>query len=215
MSLRLYLHPLASFCQKAIIAFYENNTPFEPHVVDLGDPASREAFQKVWPLAKFPVLRDEARGHTVAESTVIIEYLATHYPGSVALVPTDPDFSWQTRLQDRFYDFYVHEPMQKIVTDKLRPPGGNDSVGVAQARALLQTAYGMIERRMQSQTWATGEQFTMADCAAAPSLFYADRVQPLAPSFPNAAAYLARLKARPSFARVIDEAKPYFHLFPG
>lgn len=214
MSLKLYMHPLASFCQKPLIAFYENDTPFEPHIVDLGNEIERANFMKLWPLGKFPVLRDEAKDRTIPESSIIIEYLAQHYPGKTQLVPADADLARQTRLRDRFYDLYVQEPMQKMVNDRLRPVGSKDPLGVEQAKTLLQTAYGMIERDMATQTWAMGEAFSMADCAAAPALFYANLVLPLRDTHRNAAAYLDRLLARPSFARVVREAQPYFSMFP-
>jgi glutathione S-transferase len=127
MSLKLYFHPLASFCHKALIALYQNSIPFEPIVVDLTDPASSAAFRKVWPMAKMPVLRDETRDRTVAESSIVIEYLDAFYPGATRFVPSDPDRAWQTRMWDRFYDHYVQEPMQKIVTDRLRPAGDSDA----------------------------------------------------------------------------------------
>ncbi len=146
MSLKLYFHPLSSFCQKALIAFYENGTPFEPRVVELADEASRAEFLKIWPVGKFPVLRDEARDRTVPESSIIIEYLAQHFPGTTRLVPADADVAWQVRLRDRFYDLYVNVPMQKVVTDRLRPAGQNDAHGVEQARALLATAIGVIDQ---------------------------------------------------------------------
>ena len=215
MSLKLYFHPLASFCWKALIALYENDTPFEPHIVDLADATSRADFIRIWPIGKFPVLRDDAKDRTIPESSIIIEYLAQHYPGRTQLVPADPDLARQTRFRDRFYDLYVHEPMQKIVTDKLRPAGNNDPHGVEQARALLQTSLGMIDRDMAARTWAMGEAFSMADCAAAPALFYANKVMPFAGTHSNAAAYLDRLMQRPSFARVLEEAQPYFKMFPG
>ena len=213
--LRLYMHPLASFCQKVLIALYENGTPFEPHIVDLGNETSREAFKKIWPIGKFPVLRDEALDRTIPESSIIIEYLAQHYPGRTELVPADADRARETRLRDRFYDLYVMEPMQKIVTDKLRPVGHNDSHGVAQARVLLETAYGMIEQDMATKTWAMGEDFSMADCAAAPALFYANLVQPFGATHKHVSAYHKRLMQRPSVARVVEEARPYMTLFPG
>jgi len=215
MALTLYYHPLASFCWKALIALYENDTPFEPHIVDLMDPAAAAAFRKIWPIGKFPVLRDDAQDRTVPESSIIIEYLDRHHPGRTRLVPADPDLAREVRLRDRFYDLYVHEPMQKIVTDRIRPKGMHDPHGVEQARALLQTSLGMIDRDMGSKTWAMGEPFTMADCAAAPALFYADKVMPFAATHPHAAAYLRRLTQRPSFARVLEEAQPYFKMFPG
>jgi glutathione S-transferase len=214
MSLTLYFHPLSSFCQKVLVAFYENDTPFEPHIVDLGDAASSAAFRRIWPIGRFPVLRDEARGRTIPESSIIIEYLAQHFPGRSRLVPADEDEARQMRLHDRFYDLYVNVPMQKIVTDRLRPAGRNDPAGVEQARDLLRTALDMVEQDMASRTWATGSTFGMADCAAAPALYYANLVHFLAGTHPNAAAYLERLMARPSFARAVREAEPYRNLFP-
>ena len=214
MSLTLYFHPLSSYCQKALIALYETGAAFDPHIIDLGDQASRALLLKIWPIGKFPVLHDSAQDRTLPESSIIIEYLAQHYPGGTELVPTDPDLARQTRMRDRFYDQYVMTPMQKVVADRLRPDGQHDPYGVDQARSALQTAYGVIEQDMATKTWAMGEAFTMADCAAAPALFYANLVAPLAGSFPNAAAYLDRLMQRASFARAIREAEPYLHMFP-
>ena len=214
MSLKLYFHPLSSFCQKVLIALYENDTPFEPQIVDLGNEADSAAFKTIWPIGKFPVLRDDARDRTIPESSIIIEYLAEHYPGTVALVPPDTDLARQARLSDRFFDLYVNVPMQKIVTDRLRPAGQNDTYGVEQAKTLLRTALDMTDRDMATKTWAMGDAFGMADCAAAPALFYANLVMPLADTHKNAAAYLNRLMERPSFARAIKEAQPYFRLFP-
>jgi glutathione S-transferase len=214
MSLKLYFHPLASFCHKVLIALYENETAFQGELVDLSDARSRAAFLEVWPVGKFPVLRDESRGLTLPESTIIIEYLAEHYPGKVALVPEEPDLALQVRLRDRFYDWYVDAPMAKIVTDRLRPTGSNDRFGVAQAREGLLTAYAIVEEEMQSNTWAVGSQFTMADCAAAPALFFANKVLPFGHTHPNLARYLERLMNRPSFARVLREAEPYLPSMP-
>jgi glutathione S-transferase len=146
---------------------------------------------------------------------VIIEYLAQHHPGPVALLPADPERALETRFQDRFYDVYLHEPMQKIVGDRLRPAGEHDPHGVARAKQLIETAYGVVERQMATRTWAAGDAFSLADCAAAPALHYANRVHPLGETHRNAAAFLARLEARPSFKRVLAEAEPYFDLFPG
>jgi glutathione S-transferase len=214
MALKLYFHPLASFCHKALIAFYENGIAFEPVIVDLSDETSSAAFRAVWPMAKMPVLRDDARDRTVAESTIVIEYLDACYPGPTRFLPVDLDDAWQTRMWDRFYDHYVQEPMQKIVTDRLRPEGHNDAFGVEQAKAQLRHAYGVIEQRMAARRWMMGDAFTLADCAAAPALFYADTVVPFDVSHRALATYLGRLMARPSFARVLEEARPYFHLFP-
>ncbi|MDX8461005.1 glutathione S-transferase family protein [Mesorhizobium humile] len=214
MSLTLHFHPLASFCWKPLIAFYENGTPFEPVIVDLGDEASRAAFLKVSPTGKMPALHDDARDRTVLESTIVVEYLAAHYPGPVELVPADVDLALKVRQADRFYDFYVQHPMQKIVGDRLRPRDKTDPFGVEEARAQLRNSYAIIEEEMQGKTWAVGETFTMADCAASPALFYANKVEPFGDKFPAVKRYHDRLLARASFARVIEEAGPYFKLFP-
>lgn len=214
MSLKLYFHPLASFCHKALIALYENDIPFEPIIVDLGDQTSSAAFRAVWPMAKMPVLRDVARDRTIAESTIIVEYLDAYYPGETRFLPADPDGAWQTRMWDRFYDHYVQEPMQKIVTDRLRPAGKNDAYGVEQAKAQLREAYKVVERELAAKIWMMGDAFSLADCAAAPALSYANTAVPLDETHRQLTAYLDRLMARPSFARVLKEAQPYFTLFP-
>jgi glutathione S-transferase len=213
MALTLHFHPLASFCWKALIALYENDTPFTPNLVNLGDPAERAALLKLWPIGKFPVLSDNARNETVPETSIIIEYLDRHYPGRTRFLSADPEFALQTRLRDRFFDLYVHLPMQKIVGDRLRPAGAKDPHGVAEARAQLQTSYAVIETQMAAGPWAMGADFSLADCAAAPSLFYGNKVEPIG-EFKNVSAYLERLQARPSFARVLQEAEPYFQFFP-
>jgi glutathione S-transferase len=215
MALILHYHPLSSFCQKALIALYENATPFEKSLVNLMEPASRAAYAELWPIAKMPLLRDEARSTSVPEATIVIEYLDQYYPGPVALIPKDRDAAREARLRDRFFDLYVNEPVGKIVTDKLRPTGQNDVLGVKRARELLETSYSIIEKEMAARTWATGHDFTLADCAAAPALFYASKVQPLGTARPNTTAYLERLLARPSYARALREAEPFFKLFPG
>jgi glutathione S-transferase len=214
MALHLHFHPLSSYCWKVLIALYENDTPFERHIVDLGNETSRAEFVKLWPIAKMPVLRDDARGVALPESSIIIEYLDLHYPGGTRFLPGDADLALQTRLRDRFFDLYVHDPMQRIVGDRLRSASVKDPHGVEQAKARLGTAYAMIEQDMAARNWAMGDDFTLADCAAAPALFYADKVLPFGATHPQAMRYLERLKARPSFARAIEEAKPYFALFP-
>ncbi len=214
MPLQLHMHPFASYCQKVLIAFYENDTPFEPVLVDLGDPTSRARFKALWPMTKMPVLRDDARDLTIPESTIIIEYIDHHHPGAVRFIPDDPAIAWRTRLHDRFYDNYVQQPMQKIVGDRLRPADQRDAFGVAEARTQLRGAYDFLARELAGRTWATGPDFGLADCAAAPALFYADLVEPLGPAHRNVADYLARLRERPSFARVIAEASPYMPYFP-
>ena len=215
MTLKLYFHPLSSFCMKVLTALYENDTPFEPHIVDLMDPASNAAFKKLWPIGRFPVLRDEAQDRTVPESTVIIEYLASRFPSRTVLLPAEPALLREVRLRDRFFDLYLNVPMQKIVTDKLRPAGKNDPHGVEDARTLLATALRLTDEHMATRAWAAGDTFTMADCAAAPPLFYADKVMPFGETYKNVAAYLDRLMERASFSRVVKEAQPYFKLFPG
>jgi glutathione S-transferase len=215
MALTLYFHPLSSFCQKALIALYENGTPFTPQKVDLMDEKENAAFKQLWPVGKFPVLRDEKNGKTIPESTSIIEYLAQHYPGPVQLIPKDPDAALTVRAQDRFYDLNVHLLTQKVITDRLRPAGQNDTFGVEHARALLQTALRIVDKDMAKRTWAGGDAFTMADCAAAPTLFYYNKaVTPLAGSFDNLAAYLDRLIKRPSYARALKEAEPFLKYVP-
>ena len=212
MSLTLYYHPLSSFCWKALIALYEADLAFEPRMVNLGDPADRAAFQAVWPLAKFPVLRDGARGQTVPESTIVIDYLARTFPAAASLVPADPDLAWQTRLRDRLIDSYIHLPFQQIVSERLRPDDKKDPFGVGQARDAIRQGYDLIAP-MIGDAWAMGGTFTLADCAALPALFYADYAVPLG-EWPGLAAYLGRLKARPSVARVLAEAAPWFQYFP-
>ena len=210
--LTLYYHPFAAYCMKVLIALYENGTPFTPVEIDLGDPEQRARLAALWPPALFPVLVD---GDLVLpESTIIIEYLATRHPGAFAAIPADPDRALEARLWERFFDNHVMTPMQKIVLDRIRPDGARDPFGVDQARAALDLSYRMLDERMASQCWAAGEAFSLADCAAAPSLHYAERVQPIGEAYPNVAAYLARLKARPSVARMLDEARSYDHLFP-
>lgn len=213
MSLTLYYHPLSSYCWKVLIALYENGTPFTPRLVDLSDEKNRAEFRALWPIGKFPVLRDEAADRTIPESSIIVEYLVQHFPGPTELLPKDPDLARRTRLADRFYDLYVHTPMQKIVGDRLRPADKKDPFGVEEARAQLSTAYPLIDAEMEAKHWAMGESFTLADCAALPALHYANRVQPLG-AHKNVAAYLDRLENRPSVARVLKEAEPYFAMFP-
>ena len=215
MSLELHFHPLSSFSQKVVIAFYENDTPFTPRLVEFGNEASRAALLALWPVGKIPVLRDLARDRTIPETSIIIEYLAQHYPGRTKLVPADADLARQTRLRDRFFDLYVNLPMQKSVGDTFRPAGKNDPQGVEEAKAQLAIAYGMIDADMATNQWAMGDPFTMADCAAAPALAYANHVVPFGGARKSLAAYFDRLTERPSFARAVAEARPYLANFPG
>lgn len=212
MSLTLHYHPLASFCWKVLIGLYENQTPFTPVLVDLGDPASRAAFYSLWPLGKMPVLEDAEKGEVVAESSVILDYLDAHHPGPVRFTPQED--AWRVRLWDRIFDLHLHQAMQKVVTDRIRPQGQGDPFGVGEARSQIRAAYGVIENGLAGRDWLSGGGFGLAECAAAPALYYADRVEPLGDERPLTAAYLERLKARPSFARVLAEAEPYFKYFP-
>jgi glutathione S-transferase len=214
MAITLYFHPLASFCWKPLVALYENETPFTPVLVDLGNEASRTSFLKVWAMGEFPVLRDEGKARTIPQSAAIIEYLHLYYPGKLPLIPADPDRALETRRWDSFYDSYVQVPMQKIVADAMRPEGRKDLMGVEEARSILASAFDILEEQLKTSSWTVGADFTMADCSAAPALFYADLVQPFGKTHPRLAAYLERIKARPSFARVLKEAEPYFHMFP-
>jgi glutathione S-transferase len=213
MTLSLYYHPLSSFCWKALIALYEADVAFEPRLVNLGDPAERAAFQAVWPLAKFPVLRDEGRGRTVPESSLIVEYLARTQPSAASLIPADPELAMRARLLDRLIDSYIHVPFQQVVAERLRPADKHDPYGAEQNRAAIRQGYDLIAPMIEGEGWAMGEAFTAVDCAALPALFYADYGVPLA-GWPSLAAYLGRLKARPSVARVLAEAEPYFQYFP-
>jgi len=210
----LHEHPFASYCQKVLIALYELDLPFGTRLIT--DEASRRELASLWPLEKMPVLRDETAGLMLPESTTIIEYLDSLAPGRPRLVPGDPAAALQARLWDRFHDQYVMNPMQKIVGDELRPDGRRDTEGVSEARRTLDTAYGILDGQLASTgTWTAGRSFTIADCAAAPALFYAravhrwdERLQP------NVARYYRDLMAWPSVARVVDEARPYRELFP-
>jgi glutathione S-transferase len=210
--MQLYAHPFSSYCQKVLIALYENDLAFEWRLLANGDEQVAAELAALWPLKKMPVLVD--RGRTVVETIVIIEYLGIHHPGPVRLIPEAAEAALDVRMMDRFFDNYVMTPMQKIVFDFIRGPDERDPSGVKDARRLLETAYGWLDERIAGREWATGAGFSLADCAAAPALFYADWVHPVATTFANLRRYRQRLLARPSFARAVDEARPYRKLFP-
>jgi glutathione S-transferase len=214
MSLTLYYHPLASFCHKVLIALYEKQIAFLPSIVDFSNAADKAAHLELWPVGKIPVLHDHARDRTIPETTIMIEYLDHYYPGACRLFPSASDALLEARLWDRFFDQYVSVPMQKIVGDRLRADGERDPRGVADARDALGVAYDMLQTRFATRTWAIGEAFTVADCAALPALFYSDTLCPFAKSHPNLAAYYERLLARPSVRRTLAEARPYFQFYP-
>jgi glutathione S-transferase len=207
---RLYAHPFSSYSQKALVALYENGTPFEYR--SLEDAQAREELAALWPMRRFPVLVDQ--GRTIVEASCVIEHLDLHHPGPVRLIPMDPEAAQEVRMLDRFFDNYVATPQQKVVFDRLRPEDSRDGYGVAEARSMLETAYAWLDRHMAGREWAAGDGFSLADCAAAPFLFYADWTHAIAPAFANLRAYRARLLARPSFARAVDEGRPYRPYFP-
>ncbi len=214
MTLTLYSHPLASFCHKVLIALHEAGTGFDPLLVDLSDPGEHARFLDLWPVGKMPVLRDDDRNETIPEASIIIEYLDQNYPGNRPMLPADPANCLQARLWDRFFDLYVQEPMQKIVFDSFRPEGEKDKTGVVAAEQRLMQAYEMVENHMKDRTWAAGDDFSIAECSAAPALFFAGIIVPF--KFDQAAlrGYFERLVDRPSFRRVLVEAQPYFGNFP-
>lgn len=210
----LYYHPLASFCHKVLIALYENGTEFEREMIRHDMPEDRARLLESWPVGKMPVLRDEARNATVPESTIIIEYLDLHHPGPIRLIPLDADAALQVRLWDRFFDHYIHQPMQKHVLDRLREEHARDAQGVQEAAAIIDTAYAMLERHLSDRRWMGGEEFSLADCSAAPALFYAGVVHPFPEDGGFLRGYFDRLMARPSVRRTYEEARPYFQYFP-
>lgn len=209
MPLTLYAHPFSSYCQKVLVALYENGTPFEYRKLESAEAMTELAER--WPIRKFPLLADD--GRSVIEATCIIEHLDLHHAGPRRLIPADAAAALEVRFLDRFFDNYVSTPQQKIVFDALRPADRRDSYGVEEARKMLDTAYAWLDQHMAGREWAAGDTFTLADCAAAPFLFYADWTHRIA-AFGNVHAYRRRLLARPSFARAVDEARPYRKLFP-
>lgn len=208
--MQLFAHPFSSYCQKVLIALYENGTPFEFRMLE--DARGMAELAALWPLKRFPVLKDD--GRTILEASIIIEHLDLRYPGAVRLIPEDRRAALDVRMMDRFFDNYVSTPQQRIVFDSIRPATDRDPFGVGEARALLDTAYGWLDGVMADREWAAGHAFSLADCAAAPALFYADWTHAIDPRFVNVRAYRRRLLARPSFARAVDEARPYRPLFP-
>jgi glutathione S-transferase len=210
--MQLYAHPFAAYCQKVLIALYENDTPFELRMLAPDDAQTAAEHAALWPFKRMPVLVDG--GRTVVESSIIIEHLGLRHPGPVRLIPDDPREALAVRMLDRVFDHYVATPMQKIVADAIRAAENRDPQGVAEARQVLDTAYRWIDDTIAGREWAAGDAFSLADCAAAPALFYADWVHPIGAAYPRLRAYRGRLLARPSFARAVDEARPFRKLFP-
>ena len=212
MSLTLYAHPFSSYCQKVLTALYENGIPFTYRMLGPDDPSAFAELERLWPFKRFPLLVDG--DSVVVETSIIIEHLGLRHPGPVRLIPADPTAALETRMMDRFFDLDIMTPMQKIVLDFLRPTESRDAYGVHAAHQALDTAYAWLDQRLVGRPWAAGENFSMADCAAGPSLFYADWVHPIESRFENTRAYRQRLLARPAFARAVDEARPYRQFFP-
>jgi glutathione S-transferase len=209
--MKLYAHPFSSYCQKALVALYENATPFEFRMLAPDDAQAMAELEALWPFKHFPVLVDG--DCTVAESSVIIEYLQIHHPGPVRLIPDAAAAALGVRFMDRFFDLYVSTPQAKIVSDSLRSEENRDVQGVGEVREMLDIAYRWLDEKMAGREWAAGD-FSLADCAAAPALFYADWSHPIGKEFAHVRAYRQRLLERSSFARAVDEARPYRPLFP-
>jgi glutathione S-transferase len=210
MSLTLYAHPFAAYCWKVLIALYENSTPFDYRLVE--DAAAWAELESLWPIKKFPVLKDGKP--TIIESTIIVEYLMRHYPGAMRMIPANDDAALRVRFMDRFFDHYVMSPMQTLVSDRMRAENEHDAKGVADARKMLDVAYGWLEKQVTQDQWLCGDTFSLAECSAAPALFYADWVHPIGDRFRGVGDYRRRVLARPSVARVVDEARPYRRMFP-
>jgi glutathione S-transferase len=213
-ALTLHYHPLSSYCQKVLIALDELGVDVDKRLLNLGDPAERAAHLALWPTGKMPLLVDQ--GRPIPETSIIIEYLQRHHarPGRT-LFPLDPDAALEVRLWDRLFDLYVMTPMQACTADLLRPEGDRDALGAAKAREHLSLAYAFIDRHLEGRTWVCGDAFSMADCAAAPALFYALTYVPLPSQHVHLAAYFERLIAHPSVTRTIDQARPWFKFYPG
>ena len=212
MSLILYGHPFSSYTQKVLIALYENAIPFDLRCLAPDMPQHLQQWLARWPLRKFPLLVDGERN--VAETSIIIEYLQLAHPGPLRLLPDDSMQALEVRFLDRYFDLHVMTPVQLAVGAALTGDPAKTEESRAFAGEKLDLAYAWLETHLAGRTWAAGEDFTLADCAAAPSLFYADRTQPIPATLPLLRAYRARLLARPSFARAVEEARPYRHLFP-
>lgn len=213
MSLKLYAHPFSSYCQKVLITLYENDTPFEFRMLAMNDAEATAELEQLWPFKKFPVLTDGDRA--IREASIIVEYLDLHYPGPIRMIPADPRAALEVRFMDRFFDNYVMTPQGKLVFDLIRSEENRDKQGVAEARQMLDTSYKWLDGVMRDRKWAAGDTFSLADCAAAPALFYADWSYPIGEEFAHVHAYRKRLLGRSSFARAVDEARFFRKFFPG
>lgn len=211
MALTLFAHPFSSYCQKALIAFYELEVEFTFRQLGLDEETGAE-FATLWPIKRFPVLVDD--GKTILESSIIIEHIDRFYGKPPRLIPDEPYLALEVRKMDRIFDNYIQTPQQKIVFDAIRPAEVRDPYGVTEARTMLDTIYRWLDQQMADKEWAAGDRFTLADCAAAPALFYADWTHAIPQELTHLHAYRRRLLARPSFARAVDEARPYRKYFP-
>jgi glutathione S-transferase len=210
--LQLFGHPFSSYTMKALIALYENETPFDFRIFDSDHPENGAELVRLWPVARFPLLVDG--GTTVFETSAIIEHLAAFHAGPVPLIPADARAAVPVRMLDRVFDSHVMGPMQAVVFDARRPEEARDPYGVTQARTALDTIYAWLDHALAGRQWAPGDAFTLADAAAAPALLYADLAHPIGDNCTTLKAYRARLLARPSFARCVDDARPYRPFFP-
>ncbi len=209
--LTIYGHPISSYTWKVLTALYENGTPFEFITVDQNSYAD---FIAKWPMGKFPILLDSDRGAMVTETAVIIEYLDHYYPGRTRFIPADFDTALEVRRWDRVCD-HLNTTMSKVVVNNIRPDSQRDPYGVEEAKCVVRGMYAVIEAQLGSREFLVGNDFSLADCAAAPALWYATRNVPLDGAFPRIVGYLEHLKARPSFARAVKESEPLFHMYPG
>ena len=212
MTLALYGHPFSSYTQKALIALYENNTPFEFREVGPETPEHFAEVERRSPVGKFPMLVDGAR--SLAEASIIIEYLQMNHPGPVRLIPDDPAAALEVRFMDRFFDLHVMDAMQIAVEAALGRVAMTREDGLALATQRLERAYAWLDKYLGTRTWAAGEAYSMADCAASMALFYADWIYRIPEKYAVVRAYRARLLARPSYARAVDEARRFRHFFP-
>jgi glutathione S-transferase len=212
MTLQLFGHPFSSYTMKALIALYENETPFDFRILGPDQPDNTAELAQRWPIARFPLLVDGET--TVFETSAIIEHLTAFHPGPVPLIPADAKKAAPIRMLDRVFDNHVMIPVQTIVFDARRPEDVRDPYGVSQAKTALETIYAWLDHTLAGRQWAAGDAFTLADAAAAPALFYADWVHPIGENRTTLRAYRTRLLARPSFARCIDDARPYRPFFP-
>lgn len=207
--MKFYYHPASSYSQKPLIALYEKGVEFIPKIVNLRDPAERAEYMKtINVFGKIPTLAFD-NGDRVPESTMIVEYLEGHYPSCrPRLIPFEIDSARWARFLDRFFDLYINDVVQKIFFDRMKPEAERDPKGVSEAKATLDIAYAKANRMVANLTWANGDDFSIADCSAAPSLWYAQMVYPFE-QYKNLSAYAARLAERPSVVRVRSEAAPY------